>query len=564
MSVSTERRFRFPFFTRNDDIPKEDNTPQEVADGVTDATYEYNTMLGSTCVNITPTRPGASGLPYSTKEIYQYSRNPMFYPEELRRISRWAYYSNGTITAAIDYLKSLHTLDSVVVCKSKKADGSKPKNYKSNSAKMRSTLGTIRYKQVIRDGIFHDAVDGMYVAYFEVKTSPPDKQLMLSDMEVENIIEINTLGINAMVIPLPVSYIRIIGRRNNSYEIAFNLRYFELFTEDQRKRKLRGFPAEIQEGYAAYSAGNYPNGDSWLRLNNNNTIVTKIKSGIEELYGVPFTIAALDDVEYAKYFINTKRTVLDSVNHQVVYETFPEGEKKGSSSLTKKQQEDQHNTVKSALLNRSSSSGVSFFSLASGTKLDTIKVDASLLDEANENTITDAVNKDIGFSAGALNGTSSNSNYATATLNLELVASNVFTWIEDIVEEMNKCINYNVIRDSACRVEFYVPNVMFANRDKQVKYMSDLYARGKGSLIAWIASTGFNPDTYIALMDYELEHDFENAYPVHKTSFTVTGKDASDGDIDHSTGRPKKDSYNPSTVQTKAIDGNNNPKPSSG
>jgi hypothetical protein len=563
--MPTERKFRFPFFARNnDETVSESNDATAPQQSAPNEIHEYNTLLGTTCINTSTSQQGNSTIPYTMREIYLYSRNPMVYPEELRRISRWSYYSNGTITAAVDYLKSMHTLDAVVVCKSTKVDGSKPVRYKQNSMKMRSVLNTIHYKQIIRDAVFHDALDGMYVAYFEVKDSPPDKQLILSDTEVENIIEINANGTNAMVIPLPINYIRIIGRKNNSYEVAFNLRYFDLFTDDQRKRKLRGFPSEIQEGYTAYSTGKYLSGDSWLRLNNNNTIVTKIKSGIEEPFGVPFTIAALDDVEYAKYFINTKRTVLDSVNHQVVYETFPEGEKKGSSSLTKKQQEDQHNTVKSALLNRSNTSGLSFFSLASGTKLDNIKVDVSLLDEANENTITDAVNKDIGFSAGALNGTSSSSNYATATLNLELVASNVFTWIEDIVDEMNKCINNNIIHDQACRMEFYVPNVMFANRDKQVKYMSDLYSRGKGSLIAWIASTGFNPDTYIALMDYELEQDYENAYPIHKTSFTVSGKDAPDGDVDHSTGRPAtSDNSNPSTAQTKAINGNENPKPSS-
>src|SRR5574344_1494422 len=313
--MPTERKFKLPFFARNNNdniIP--DNNMQDTTQVESNALHEYNTMLGAACVNITTNHQGDSVLPYTMKEIYLYSRNPMVYPEELRRISRWSYYSNGTITAAIDYLKSMHTLDAVVVCKSTRLDGSKPVKYKQNSMKMRSVLSTIRYKQVIRDAIFHDAVDGMYVAYFEVKDSPPDKQLILSDTEVENIIEINTLGTNAMVIPLPVNYTRIIGRKNNSYEIAFNLRYLDLFTDEQRKRKLRGFPSEIQEGYTAYSTGKYLSGDSWLRLNNKNTIVAKIKSGIEEPFGVPFTIAALDDVEYAKYFINTKRTVLDSNN----------------------------------------------------------------------------------------------------------------------------------------------------------------------------------------------------------------------------------------------------------
>ena len=65
---------------------------------------------------------------------------------------------------------------------------------------------------------------------------------------------------------------------------------------------------------------------------------------------MPFAVAALDDIDYAKYFINTKRRVLDTVNNQIYYETFPEGKDKGTSALSQSQQENQHNTVKQALL----------------------------------------------------------------------------------------------------------------------------------------------------------------------------------------------------------------------
>lgn len=298
-------------------------------------------------------------------------------------------------------------------------------------------------------------------------------------------------------------------------------------------------------------------------MNNDKTIVTKIKSEVTDPFGIPFSIAALDDISYAQYFVDTKRNVLDSVNNQIVYETFPEGKDKGTSALTEKQQKQQHDLVKSALASKSrNNSSTSFFSLAAGTKLDSISLDVSLLDEKNENSIVDSVNKDIGVSASALDG-SSTGNYSTANLNLELVASNVYTWIEDIVDELNKCINKNIINDSSCRVDFYVLPVTMVNKDKMVGYMSDLYARGKGSLYAWIAATGFNPDNYIALMDYELQEDFENRYPVHRTSFTVTGKDEPDEDRNKS-GRPSTDSDNTSTVQTKTNGANNQPKPSTG
>ena len=151
---------------------------------------------------------------------------------------------------------------------------------------------------------------------------------------------------------------------------------------------------------------------------------------------------------------------------------------------------------------------------------------------------------------------SSTGNYSTANLNFELVASSVYTWIEDIVDELNKCINYNIIADPNCRVEFYILPITMVNRDSMVGYMADLYARGKGSLSAWIAATGFNPDTYVALMDYELEEDFENRYPVHRTSFTVTKDDKG--------GRPQVSSDDPAAVQQKTNGANHAPKPSTG
>ena len=58
--------------------------------------------------------------------------------------------------------------------------------------------------------------------------------------------------------------------------------------------------------------------------------------------------------------------------------------------------------------------------------------------------------------------------------------------------------------------------------------MKDLYSSGKGSLLAWISAAGFDSDAYVSLMDYELECDFENKYPVHATSYTMSNKDKDD------------------------------------
>lgn len=522
-----------------------------------ESSYEFNAGLGSLHMGfINANSRGVS--PYSTEEISIMAQDPMNHITQLRQWAKWAYYSNGVVTTAIDSLKSLHSLDYIVVAKPKKA-GAKRAGYRNSADKMNSVLRSMRYKEVIRDAIFHDANDGMYVGYMETRTVPVDHKSLLTDYDISNITEVNSAGVNTVVISLPIEYVRIIGRRNNCYEVAFNLRYFDTMSENERKRKLLGFPKQIQDGWDKYHNGESLNGANWLRLDWRKTIVTKIKSGQNDVYGVPFAVAALDDIDYAKYFVDTKRRVLDTVNNKIYYETFPEGKEKGTSALSKQQQQAQHNTVKSALTQKRGDNGVSFFSLAAGTKMDSLPSDISLLDEENENAIKDDVNDGIGFSSAALSG-SSTGNYATATLNLEIISRNVFTWIEDIVEELNKCLNYNVIRDGNYRIEFRVLPITFVNQEKQVKYFADLYARGKGSLLAWISATGINADDYLSLMDYELDEDFENRYPVHKTSFTVTGKDNPEyQDVDNNPGELPT---NKSTESTIANNGNASPSPS--
>lgn len=540
----------FGLFRRNGDNTKSVSEQENTIN--TDGTVnEFNTNIGASILNIRERYDKTA--PYSINEIINMAKNPMNHISSLRRWSRWAYYSNGTISSAIDSLKGLFSLDYVVVSKPKNV-GQKI-NYTENYYKMDNILRTIRYKEAIRDGIFRDASEGMYVAYFETRRVKPEKKALMSDRDIEQLTEINADGNNISIIPLPVDFVRIVGRRNNCYEVAFDLRYFNDLSGDVLNRRLRRMPKQIQDGYDKYRNTN-DDSSCWLMLDWKKTIVSKIKSKQSDPYGVPFAVAALDDVEYAKYFTNTKRQVLGTVNNQIYYETFPEGKDKGTSALTKTQQESQHKTIKEALTSRGNNTGVSFFSVASGTKMDRLPVDISLLDEENENGIKEDVNKGIGFSAAALDGSSSG-NYATATLNMELICNNVFTWIEEIVEEINKCINYNVIKNKDCLVEFSILPITFLNRDKAVKNYADLYARGKGSLTAWVAACGINVHNYISLMDYELEEDFENKYPVHKTSFTITGKDSPEyEDVDGNK------STNPSTISTTTNNGNASPSPS--
>ena len=64
-----------------------------------DKTYEFNTRLGSSYLNVVNYGTKCTA-PYSTEEITRMARDPMQYISELRQWAKWAYYSNGTVTIA--------------------------------------------------------------------------------------------------------------------------------------------------------------------------------------------------------------------------------------------------------------------------------------------------------------------------------------------------------------------------------------------------------------------------------------------------------------------------------
>ena len=517
--------------------------------------YEYNSAIPVSLF----TGDMVIDCPVDLEMISEYKSKPMKFNQQLRQLAWWAYRTNGTISSGIDYMRTMHTLDRVVYSTTNNTSESFKRKKLSNKKKFESTLSTIKYKKFIRDALLKVFNDGIIFYYFEVTNSSIDNKKYLSDNEVLNIFEINELGINASLISLPIDYCKIIGKKNGSYVIAFDLRYFTQFTEDNLLRKLKTFPKEIRDGWQSYAKGKQIH--PWIALNNGNTICHKIKSADSEPWGVPMSIAALDDIMYANHFINTKRGVLDDLNNQVFYETYPEGERKGSSSLSQKQQEAQHNMIKGALFNNNNRYGKAFFTLATGTKLDQIKVDTTIFDEKNETNVKNNVSQDIGIEASIVGGKSS-ANFATATLNIECIASSIYSYVSDIVDELNKVINENIIKDRTCITKMSILPTTFVNRDKMVKYMSDLFARGKGSLQAWISSTGVDPECYVALMEEELENDWENKFPVHKTSFTLTSKDSEMSDVDKSGGRPENtSSNNENTIQSKTNNSNANPKP---
>lgn len=513
-------------------------------------TYEFNSYITNSLVDAV----FSCGIYdyFSKQDIENILRDPITYHAEAIRLSNFVYTKNGIVSNSVDYMTSLPCLDKVIT--SKNRNKKSIKKIRQNKDLMKSTLKVIDDKAFVRNALFTEMIDGIAFFYFETKKKAPNNTKYMTDYDVENIVEINELGINASIITLPWQYTKIVGKKNGRYVLAFNLRYFDDFTGDTLERKLRKYPAEIVEAYRRKNKTQDTVGD-WVILDNNKTMCRKIKCKDSEPWGRSLIIAALEDVLYKDYFIDTKRNVLDEINNKIIYQTFPEGKDKGTCALTKTQQENQHNTVKQAVTNKNSRGGISFFSVASGTKLDSIDVNIDIFDSKNESDLNNQISLDLGICASLI-GAMATGNFASGQSNLEMITAQLYSWIYEWQNELNYVVNKNIIQDPKNEVEVYYFPTSFVNRKSFFEMMKSLYLECSGSVSFVIASAGVDVDTYFSVLDDEIESGIYERYKPHQTSYT------SNNDTANSGGRPKTDNPSENTIKSQINNGNALPSPS--
>lgn len=475
-------------------------------------------------------------LSFSINTVKKWLKDHNKFNKELRTLSDYLYNANGSYTNVIDYSVALPTLNRIIYSKN-----TNHKNYKRNKKLFELALRKGRERIIVRDMLFKKLKDGTAFYYFET-SMPPSTPKYLSKQDIDEITEINEVdneSFNVSFIPLPTDYCKIIGYKNMSPLVAFDCSYFDQFMSNGLSKKLKRYPKEIRNAYYQYRRDK---SKRFVVLDNDKTIALKNKAGLEDPWGRPEGLAGFIDMLYDEYFVESKRGVLDEVNSTIIYQTFPEGKEKGTSSLTLEQQKRQHENIKQALFSRGKVKGINFFSIAAGTKLDKLKTDIDLLNKDSSDSLR-RIATSLGFADSMLHG--SGGSMSSQRYNLRLISARIFAMLEQIQEELNKVINKNIIKDESNYIELYYLPITHVNRDEMVKHFKDLYTHASGSRQAYIASVGINPDAYLSLMDEEIENNFDEKYPPHQISFTQSNKDSDNKkSVD-------ADPENPNTIKAK-------------
>lgn len=513
-------------------------------------TYEFNSYWSYMRKDISNSVYFNVLCDYRPQDLLKIIQEPMIFNYDLRKISRRLYSSCGILRNTIDYMTAILSLDYVIT------NHTKDENSKLKKEMVSYTLDTIKHREIIRDAILESCIDGIVFYYFTTNKQLHDYRQSITQYDAESIMEINSqkrdlANINATLISLPVDYCRIIGRKNNSYVVSFDLNYFSE-GEETTENKLKKYPKEFTIAYDSWKHGK---GKQYMILDNTKTIVHKISSGRSEVWGRPLVLAAILDILYSDYYDNTKRNVLDNVNNQIVYQTFPEGKDKGVSILTKEQQEKQHEMVRNAVTSKNSIGGTSFFSVAAGTKIDSIDVNTDLFDNDYESDLDTKIGTDLGFAASLLNA-SGDTSFSAQQTNLQLVTSQILSWVESIANELNKVINYNILGLNYIDVKVNYLPISHLNRSENFAFAKDLYTYGRGSLAYLAACAGIPKDVYFSMLDEQLEEGVLEKYPINATSFNTSGNE------EEKVGRPTEDNpQNENTVKSKANNGNAVPRP---
>lgn len=490
---------------------------------------------------------------YSLGDLERYIKNPMNYNRILRKISREAYNYNGQYGNMINRSVATPTLSYITVSRNK------TKKSKQNKQLINLLMKKINHKKTTRDVLRHSFIDGMYVGILR-DTKPTNKKVTPQQGSLYSMDGLEGLSMqkNLMIQPLDLDYCKIIGFSNNVNIAAFNMQYFDQFKHSGLLHEIKNFPPEFVSAYREYRKDA---SKQWFVLDKNKTIAYKFGSNLIEPYGRPYGLQALKDMHFQEDYEGSQQKLIGELASSIYYLVLPQGKEPGSCSLNTNQQKVVIEGFKKAVkINTSGNNAkISTLSLPPGTQLNRLSKDSSLLKDTLSEEIMKKISTNLGFASAALNGVSgTGANYASLQININFILSQIFEMIDDISSEYTRVLNeYLGISENNYIDITYLP-ISTLNQSEVYTRAKELYTHAGGSKKFLIAAAGFDVDNYLAVCDEENEDNFDEKYPPHPTSFTVSDsadKINPEGNIG---GKPKKpdDELTPSGMQTRTNGGN--------
>ena len=234
--------------------------------------------------------------------------------------------------------------------------------------------------------------------------------------------------------------------------------------------KLKNYPIDFVKAYNNYRKDG---SKRWFILDYKKTIALKAKADELESYGRPYGLSALAKIKFDDEYEDSQYKLISELASSIYFLILPESEKKGQCSLNKLQQENVIKAFENAVkVNTNTSNGstkISTLSLAPGTTIDRLTKDSSLLKDTLSSENMKKISTSLGFASSALNAASEGgASYANLQVNLDLVMSQVFQYIEEIANEETRVLNDYIGNKPKDYIEIKYLRTSMLNSEKNV------------------------------------------------------------------------------------------------
>ena len=465
-----------------------------------------------------------NGINVELEDLNRWLKNHIYYNRQLRYLSESLYNAKGIYARSINFMVNILPLDYVILC-----DEKQKAKYKEYQKKILKFIDDIKFNIVVRDILFKVMLNGTYFGY--VRDSKA-------------------------IQPLDLDYTKIIRIVDMDFQLAFNMSYFDNFSDKDKTDQLNSYPSEFKQGYVNYLKDRVNN--IWFPLDINKTIAIKAWCKFEDIWGRPLGMAAFDDLLYDNALLNTDRVLYEQLNRQLIHQKLGDMGK-DSYRPTSDQQRQAHESIKSVLTdNTKKMGGLRLLTTPFYADIKAIDINTDILQTKKNEESLNRVTADLGISLAILNGTKGT--YSGETFNVEAIASQVYAVIEWVEEYLFKK-QFNILVPSkyfTFKLKFF--RITNLNRQDFVDNMKDQLSYG-GSLGLYVGAMGIPSEAYGQILDEENQSGIKDKLVIPETAFTQSGKQSNDGG-DGQSGRPKKKTKDKKDNALRSDDSGGNLQPS--
>lgn len=431
----------------------------------------------------------------------------------VNKLSDLFYNSNGIYASMIEKSVGIVGFDRVIT------EGKKEKLKNSYISLLRSISERYVGKNALRSCLKYGNYYG-YLSYLEKNDTADGTEEQIED-DTLKVVQFS----EASITPLNPKHIKVLSTDGKTHRIGIDLS--KLTSND-----LLGLPKEIfddiKKSKSHYDAEVKRKKKANIKvirkqyyiLDEKKTLVIRLRANANESCGRAAFVTAIVQLIHDNDLLLRKESVLSKSGKQMIYETYPEGQKgKGTSALTRPQMGEQHEEIVKTLRGLDNAE-IGFCSIYPNTKIEAIDI-SSNLSNLNSDDIIKRIGTHSGFSTGLLNGMDIKNDKVIPFL-YEILSAELDDFTIQWEKELNKVFG-NLVGPKKDILDLpyiaYLPTNRM-NRDKYTEVYRRAFSDAGGSYQLYLASTGIPAEIHLSLMDEEENKGFRDKYPAHPMAST--------------------------------------------